>query len=129
MQTDEISRIPIRILIEGLGEAEGEFVRFLAPRTVDALLRVLPLQGRVAILKEQVYFQVQLKIGPEKATPKALEGDIAYWPMGNALCVFTGSMKTHGPVNRIGKNLSNLEIFRKVQFGTRIRVERKSDCT
>ncbi len=129
MQTDEISRIPIRIQLEGLGEAEGEFVRFLAPRTVDALLRVLPLQGRVAIWKEQVYFQVPLKIGPEKATPKVVEGDIAYWPMGNALCIFMGSMQTHGPVNHVGKNLSNLEVFRKVQSGTRIRVERTSDCT
>jgi hypothetical protein len=127
MQTDEISRIPIRILLEGSGETQGEFIRFLAPRTVDALLRVLPLQGRVAIWKEQVYFQVPLKIGPEKATPQAVEGDIAYWPMGNAICIFVGSMQTHGPINHIGKNLSNLEMFRKVQSGTRIRVERTSD--
>ncbi len=30
-----VSRIKIKFLIEGLGEAEGELVRFLAPRTID----------------------------------------------------------------------------------------------
>jgi len=36
---EDISRIKIKFLIEGLGEAEGEFVRFLAPRSVDTLVR------------------------------------------------------------------------------------------
>jgi len=121
---DEISRIPFRILLEGSGEVEGEFIRFLAPRTVDALLRLLPLHGRVAIWRDQVYLQVPLKMGMEKAVSKVEEGDIAYWPMGNALCIFRSAMQPHGPVNLVGKILSGLEAFRKVQSGTLIKVER-----
>ena len=31
---EDVSRIRVKFLIEGLGEAEGELVRFMAPRTV-----------------------------------------------------------------------------------------------
>jgi len=126
MSKDEIARIPFRVLLEGLGEAEGEFIRFLAPRTVDALLRLLPVQGRVAVWREEVYFQVPLKMGTEKGVSKVAEGDVAYWPMGGALCVFRGSMLPHGSVNLVGRILSGLELFRKVQSGTPIKVERSS---
>jgi hypothetical protein len=124
MSRDDVSHIPFKILLEGLGEADGEFIRFLAPRTVDALLRLLPLQGRVAIWREQVYFQVPLKIGVEKGVSKVDEGDVAYWPMGNALCIFRGAMQPHGSVNLVGRILSGLELFRKVQSGTPIKAER-----
>jgi len=124
MSEDDISRIPFRVLLEGFGEAQGEFIRFLAPRTVDGLLRLLPLHGRVAIWREQVYFQVPLKMGAEKPVLKVEEGDVAYWPMGGALCIFRGAMQPHGSVNLVGKVLSGLELFRKVQSGTPIKVER-----
>ena len=40
------SRTPIRIVVEGVGEAAGELIRFSAPLTVEALLKRLPLEGR-----------------------------------------------------------------------------------
>jgi hypothetical protein len=126
MSKDEIARVPFRVFLEGLGEAEGEFIRFLAPRTADALLRLLPLQGRVAVWREEVYFQVPLKMGTEKGVSKVAEGDVAYWPMGGALCVFRGVMRPHGSVNLVGRILSGLELFRKVQSGTPIKIERSA---
>lgn len=124
MQKGDISRVPFKILLEGFGEAEGEFIRFLAPRTVDGLLRLLPLQGRVAVWREQIYFQVPLKTGSEKAVSKVEGGDVAYWPMGSALCIFIRAMQPHGSMNLVGKTLSGLELFNRVQSGTRIKVEK-----
>jgi hypothetical protein len=49
---DGVSRIKIKFVIEGLGEAEGELVRFLAPRTIDTIVRKLPMEGRAALWKE-----------------------------------------------------------------------------
>ena len=65
----DISRIKIKIrfLISGLGEAEGELVRFSAPRSIDAILRKLPFEGRAALYKEEVYFEIPVKLGIEKA--------------------------------------------------------------
>ena len=46
---ENISRIKVKFIIEGLGEAEGELVRFLAPRTIDTIVRKLPVEGRAAL--------------------------------------------------------------------------------
>ncbi len=120
---EDISRIKIRFLIEGLGEAEGEFVRFLAPRSVDTLVRKLPVEGRAALWKEEIYFEIPVKMGEEKAKPSVEIGTIAFWPMGSALCIFYGKSQPYSPVNILGKVTRNLEVFKQVKSGTRIKVE------
>ena len=123
MSQQDISRIPIRIMIEGIGEAEGELIRHLAPRTVDAIVNKLPLEGRAALWKEEVYFEIPVKMGEEKAKATVETGTIAYWPMGSAICIFYGSSQPYSPVNVIGKVTKNLEMFRQVKSGMKIRVE------
>jgi uncharacterized protein len=118
-----ISRIKVKFLIENLGEAEGEFVRFLAPRTVDTIVRKLPIQGRAALWKEEVYFEIPVKMGEEKAKPTVETGTIAYWPMGSALCLFYGTSQPYSPVSILGKIVKNLELFREVKSGATIKVE------
>lgn len=120
---EDISRIKVRFLIEGLGEAEGELVRFMAPRTVDTIVRKLPVEGRAALWKEEVYFEIPVKLGEEKAKPTVETGTLAFWPMGSALCIFYGKSQPYSPVSILGKITSNLEVFNKVKSGTRIRVE------
>jgi hypothetical protein len=120
---EDVSRIKIKFLMEGLGEAEGELVRFLAPRSVDTLVRKLPIEGRAALWKEEVYFEISVKMGEEKAKPTVETGTIAFWPMGSAICVFYGKSQPYSPVSILGKITKNLEIFKQVKSGTRIRVE------
>lgn len=119
-----LARFPIKILIEGVGEARGELVSFYAPRTVEAILRRLPIEGRAAIWKEEVYFEIPVKIGGEKSKPTVEMGTIAYWPMGSALCVFYGESQPYSPVNVVGKIAANLDLFKGVKSGTKIRVEK-----
>ena len=123
MTNEDISRVKIRFLIEGLGEAEGELVRFLAPRTIDTIVRKLPVEGRAALWKEEVYFEIPVKIGEEKAKPTVETGTIAFWPMGSALCIFYGQSQPYSPVNVVGKVTKNLELFRQVKSGSAIKVE------
>jgi len=124
LSNDEgISRVKIKFLIEGLGESEGELVRFLAPRTVDTIVRKLPVEGRAALWKEEVYFEIPIKMGEEKAKPTVESGTIAFWPMGGALCVFYGKSQPYSPVSILGKITSNLEFFRQVKSGSTIKVE------
>ena len=123
MSQQDISRIPIRIMIEGIGEAEGELIRHLAPRTVDSIANRLPIEGRAALWKEEVYFEIPVKMGEEKAKATVETGTIAYWPMGSAICIFYGSSQPYSPVNIIGKVTKNLEMFRQVKSGMKIRVE------
>jgi len=124
MTENSVSRTPIKFIIEQLGEAEGELIRHLAPRTVEAITRKLPFEGRAALWKEEVYFEIPVKMGEEKAKPKVERGTIAYWPMGSALCVFYGESQPYSPVSIVGRVTENLELFARVKSGTKIRVEK-----
>jgi len=120
----EVSRVPIKFHLEGVGTAEGELIRFLAPRTVDAVLERLPIDGRAAVWREEVYFETPVKMGSEKAKPKVETGEITYWPMGSAICIFYGKSQPYSPVNPIGRVTKGLELFEGVKAGTKIRLER-----
>jgi hypothetical protein len=124
MSEKEISRILIKFIIEGIGEAEAELIRHLSPRTVDAITKKLPLEGRAALWKEEVYFEIPVTIGEEKPKPTVEKGTLAYWPMGNAICIFYGESQPYSPVNIIGRIIKGLEQFKKTKSGTKIRVER-----
>ena len=120
----DVSSYRVRLIAESYGEAEGEFVRFHSPMTVDNLARALPFEGRAARWKEEVYFETPVKMGTEKGKSKVEVGTIAYWPMGSALCIFYGPTDPYGPVNVVGKITGNLELFRSLKSGTKIRVEK-----
>jgi hypothetical protein len=119
-----VSRVPIKLVVVGLGEAEGELVRIRSPRTVDAIVRALPLEGMAALWQEEVYFDIPVKMGSEKASPTVEQGDLAYWPMGAAFCIFWGNTQPYSPVNIIGKVTKNLELFEHVKSGTKIVIEK-----
>ena len=119
----DVSHVKVKFIIEGLGESEGELVRFLAPRTIDYIVRKLPIEGRAALWKEEIYFEIPIKMGEEKAKPTVETGTIAFWPMGGALCVFYGKSQPYSPVSILGKITKNLEIFKQIKSGTTIKVE------
>ena len=120
-----VSRIPIRLILDGVGKAEGELVRIRSPRTADAIIRRLPLEGRAALWQEEVYFGIPVKMGNEKAKPTVEKGTLAYWPMGSAFCIFYGETQPYSPVNIIGQVTKNLELFERVKSGTKIIVEKR----
>jgi len=119
----DVSRVKVKFIIENLGEAEGEFVRFLSPRTIDMIVRKLPIEGRAALWKEEVYFETPIKMGEEKAKATVEPSTIGFWPMGSAICIFYGETQPYSPVNNLGKITKNLELFKQVKSGTKIRVE------
>lgn len=122
-ENTEVSRVKVKFIIEGMGEVEGELVRFLAPRTIDMIVRKLPIEGRAALWKEEVYFETPIKMGEEKAKATVETGTIGFWPMGSAICIFYGKSQPYSPVNIIGKVIGNLDVFKQIKSGTKIRVE------
>jgi len=124
MSEETVSRLSIKFVINDVGEAEGQLVRHLAPRTVEAIMRKLPLEGRAALWKEEVYFEISVKMGEEKAKPAVEKGQIAFWPMGSALCIFYGESQPYSPVNIVGQITKGLELFEQVKSGAKINVEK-----
>ena len=117
------SRIRVRIVVNGVEEGEGELLRFRAPRTVEAILRCLPLEGRAALVKGGVYVEVPITMGREKAVNTVSSGTIAFWPLGSALCFFCEETLTYSPVNIVGQ-FTVREGLEEVRRGMRIRVEK-----
>ena len=116
--------MPIRIRVADLGDVNGEFVRFLAPLTVETLIRRLPLEGRVHTTAGGYSFIIGIKRGEEKSVREVRAGTIAYWPMGDALCIFHSDVSTYSPVNRVGQVTENLELIGRIASGASIRIER-----
>jgi hypothetical protein len=87
------------------------------------IVRKLPIEGRAALWKEEIYFETPIKMGEEKAKATVEKGTIAFWPMGSAICIFHGETQPYSPVNNLGKITKNLELFRQVKSGTKIRIE------
>jgi len=120
----EVSRPKVVFAIEGDGEATGEFHRFASPRTADAILRLLPIGGRIARYGEEVYFQISVKAPSENPRRTVEVGTIGYWPMGDAVCVFYGPTKPYSPVNRLGRITEGLDLFRNVKEGTVVTIRK-----
>jgi hypothetical protein len=114
------ARVPIRIKVAEVGDAQGELNRLTAPLTVGDILKVLPINGRTVPAQGCVSIILGLKRGTEKPVTQVEAGTIAFWPRAMSLCIYPEATKTYGPVNKVGKVTSNLEIFRNLKSGSRI---------
>jgi hypothetical protein len=121
---ESISRTPVKITLEGVGEAKGELVRVLAPLTFRAILSKLPLRGRAHVRGGGLSMILGIRRGAEKAVRSVKAGDIAYWPMQDSLVVYIQDSKPYGPVNKVGAVTENLEIFQGLKGGARVRIEK-----
>lgn len=102
------------------------------PRTVEAIVRALPFESTANLWGKEVYFTTPVSVELENPQETVNIGDVAYWPPGNALCLFfgptpiskPGEIRPASPVNVVGRVVSGLEILEKVKDGEKIRVEK-----
>ena len=122
--SDELSRIPIKIIVVDKGEATGYLNRLTAPLTVGAIVQKLPINSRTSPAMGHVSILVDLQRGVEKPVTEVKAGTIAYWPRSDALTIYSKDTKPYGPVNKIGEIEENLELFNRLRSGTRIIIEK-----
>jgi hypothetical protein len=109
----------IEIVIEGKGRALAE-IDDRNPNTAEEICKNLPLEGSAKIWQEEVYFEIPVNLVHENKSPTSEKGDISYWPIGNAFCIFYGKSQPYSDVNHIGKIIENLEIFKTIENGDKI---------
>src|SRR5437762_12402592 len=91
----EVSRPRVVFPIVGVGHATGEFHRFASPRTADAILRQVPIGGRIVRYGEEIYFQISVE-GESGTVRTSIEvGRVHYWPAGSPLWVRYGLSEPH----------------------------------
>jgi hypothetical protein len=103
--------------------------------TAEAISRKLPIKGNANTWGEEIYFEIPVA---EKQAPDAREdmdlGELGYWPVGRALCIFFGPTpvstddkpRAASPVNPIGRLIEDPSPLRKVKSGTGILIEAES---
>jgi hypothetical protein len=101
--------------------------------TAQKIWKNLPIEGSVNTWGAEIYFSIPVNVGLENAKAVVSEGDLAYWPPGNAFCIFFGltpasqgdEIRPASPVNIFGKVIGDPKVFKKVSSGAKIIVEKR----
>lgn len=81
----------MKIKIEIEGEVfSATLTKEFAPKTVEKIVEVMPIESEVMTWGDEVYFDVPVDIGEENAKETVSKGDVGYWPEGKTLCIFYG---------------------------------------
>ena len=104
-------------------EVEAELLEKERPKTCEAIWRALPFEAKVEVWKEEIYFEIPVKIKLEKTTTKTTAGDVSYWPDGPAFCVFFGKSQPIGPISTFALITGGIENFRQLKMGDSVKVE------
>lgn len=60
------------------------------PETRAAIEAELPLSGAATRWGDELYFSTPVDVPPEETQTEVPVGAVAYWPQGNAVCLFWG---------------------------------------
>lgn len=83
-----------------------------SPKTVQAILEKLPVEINITKWGDELYTErTQISANEEDAKREVDYLDVAYWPEGNALCLFygptpiskDGKILAYSPVNIVGR--------------------------
>ncbi len=128
-----VTKVKIRIYTKSVGYVEAELTDEFSPETFRKIVNALPIESVAYRWGKEVYFSTPVQASEENARETVEKGTIAFWPPGNALCIFWGptpasrtpdEIRPASPVNVLGKILGNPDVFDKVRSGEKILVER-----
>lgn len=119
----------IAISVEGVN-LKGELNH---SKTAEKIWELLPIDGRVNTWGDEIYFSIGEKIELEEGASEVVSmGDLAYWPPGEAFCIFFGStpasqgddIRAASPVNVFGKIIGDPKDLKEIPSGAKIRIEK-----
>ena len=104
-------------------------------RTADLVWDALPLGSPGGTWGDEIYFRTPMQVEEEDAQEVVEAGDVAFWPPGQALCLFFGptpasrgdEIRPASPVNVVGRIEGDPTVLRTVASGADVRVERGPD--
>lgn len=88
------------------------------PTTRDAIADALPVAGDAARWGDELYFEIPVDVPPEDGQVEVPVGAVAYWPQGNALCLFWGP--TPASVDETPRAASAVNIVARITDPTAI---------
>ena len=101
--------------------------------TAQKLWDALPVDGSAQTWGDEIYFAIPVQANTEPDAKAQREvGDIAYWPPGNAFCIFFGPTPASSgdapvaasPVNTLGKIEGDAAVFTAVKSGATVTIDK-----
>ena len=117
-----VSRVDCVASFVGGGRARVSLYRHLSPLSVNAIMRILPVDSRVNVQPGMRCFFTPLKVGVEKPRTSFVKGDVALLASGGLICVFVKEAKSDRPLNPLGKVDEGLELFDGMRPGDSVRL-------
>jgi hypothetical protein len=103
--------------------------------TAKKIYAALPLESSINRWGDEIYFEIPVESEIENGVEILDIGSLAYWPPGNAFCIFFGltpastdeKPRAAGPVNLIGNinDKSDLIILKSLSNGQNINISKK----
>lgn len=101
-------------------------------KTADAIWNALPITGRVNFWGDEIYFPIPVELDPEDGKSVVEKGDLGYWPVGRAFCIFWGptpasagsEIRPASPVNVFGRVDGDAGVFNEAEAGADVHVEK-----
>ncbi|MFZ1752293.1 MAG: cyclophilin-like fold protein [Caldilineaceae bacterium] len=103
--------------------------------TAQLLWDALPMDGSANRWGDEIYFAIPIDTEGDRGACAEVEvGEIAFWPPGNAFCIFWGPTPASSgsqpmaasPVNVLGKVEGDATQLGRVASGARVRLEREA---
>ncbi len=95
-------------------------------KAADLLWDALPASNAARVWGAEIYFPIPMKMEEDNARAAVPSGTIAFWPPGNAFCIFFGQTPA-SPVNVLGTLDGDPKRFAQVNDGESVSLERASD--
>ena len=98
---------------------------------LERLSEKSPFKSEAERWGDEIYFELPIKLNLSGERREMEVGEVAYWPPGNALCLFFGPTPVskgdkpvaYSPVKPLGRITEGLENLRKVKDGEDVEVE------
>jgi uncharacterized protein len=124
----------IKVVFQDIGrEISIELNDSHSPKTVQAILENLPIEVKINRWGDELYTdKTQIVEKEENGKRQVNLFDVAYWPEGNALCLFYGptpiseggKILAYSPVNIVGRiiphNNEKENVLEKIKESTRV---------
>lgn len=101
--------------------------------TARKIWEALPIEGRANLWGDEIYFAIPVDADQEEDARADVDvGELGYWPVGSAFCIFFGPTpvssgnrpRAASPVNILGTIVGDATQFRVVKSGERVRLSR-----
>lgn len=101
--------------------------------TADAIWEALPISARANTWGDEIYFGIPVHAEEASDADAVVKmGALAYWPPGNAFCIFFGrtpasqgdEIRAASAVNPLGSIEGDPTVFKQVAGGTTVTIEK-----